>query len=165
MKMHSHCTIMQSSARKQARQSAILEVIRRGKVSTQSDLRAALIDRGVECDQGTVSRDIRELGIVKTATDDGSYIYAVLEEVSPIVRTTRLSVLKQMVRSVVASGNLIVIKCGPGNAPAVGDAMDHLGLSNLIGTVAGDDTLFAVVAEGASTAETLAQLKKEIGLP
>ena len=155
---------MQSSARKQVRQSAILEVIRRGKVSTQSDLRAALVDRGIECDQGTVSRDIRELGIVKAATDDGTYVYAVLDDVSPIVRTTRLSVLKQMVRTVVASGNLIVIKCGPGNAPAVGDAIDHLGLPNIIGTVAGDDTLFAVVAEGASTAETLAMLKKEISL-
>ncbi len=155
---------MQSGARKQARQSAILEIIRRGKVSTQSDLRAALVDRGIECDQGTVSRDIRELGIVKAATDDGSYIYAVLDEVSPIVRTTRLSVLKQMIRTVVSSGNLIVIKCGPGNAPAVGDALDHLSLPNLIGTVAGDDTLFAVVAEGANTADTVAHLKKEISL-
>lgn len=156
---------MQYSSKKQARQSAILEVIRRGKVSTQSDLRASLVDRGIECDQGTVSRDIRELGIVKAATEDGSYIYAVLDEVSPIVRTTRLSVLKQMIRTVVASGNLIVIKCGPGNAPAVGDALDHLGLSNIIGTVAGDDTLFAVVAEGANTSETVAQIKKEISLP
>lgn len=155
---------MQSGVRKHARQSAILEIIRRGKVSTQSDLRAALVDRGIECDQGTVSRDIRELGIVKAAAEDGEYIYAVLDEVSPIVRTTRLSVLKQMVRSIVSSGNLIVIKCGPGNAPAVGDALDHLTLPNLIGTVAGDDTLLAVVAEGASSAETVAQLKKEISL-
>lgn len=155
---------MQASGKKQSRQSALLEVIRRNKLSTQSELRAALVDRGIECDQGTVSRDIRELGIVKTATEDGSYVYSVLEQVSPFVRTTRLAVLKQMVRSVVASGNIVVIKCGPGNAPAVGDALDHLGLTGIIGTVAGDDTLLVVVAEGADTSDTVSHLKKEIGI-
>lgn len=145
------------------RQSAILEIVRQGRVSTQSDLRSALHDRGIECDQGTVSRDIRELGLVKAATDDGNYVYAVLEDVSPVVRTTRLSVLKQMIRSVASSANIIVITCGPGNAPAVGEAMDHLGVANILGTVAGDDTLFAVVAEGTSAADTAATIRKEIG--
>lgn len=133
-------------------------------MATQSDLRSALADRGIDCDQGTVSRDIRELGLVKAAGEDGHYYYAVLDDVSPIVRTSRLAVMKQMVKTIVTSGNMMVIKCGPGNAPAVGDAIDHLGFSDIIGTVAGDDTLFAVVREGVAAKRVAEKLLKELGL-
>ena len=149
---------------KRERQQAIVEIIRGEQVATQAELRDALKARGVECDQGTVSRDIRELGLVKAAGDDGDYYYALIDDVSPAVRTTRLSVLKQMVRGATASGNLIVVKCGPGNAPAVGEALDHLGFTDVIGTVAGDDTLLVVVREGASAKRVADQFLKEIGL-
>jgi transcriptional regulator of arginine metabolism len=149
---------------KRERQQSIVEIIRSQQVATQSELRDALKARGVACDQGTVSRDIRELGLVKAASDDGNYYYALIDDVSPAVRTTRVSVLKQMVRSATASGNLIVIRCGPGNAPAVGEAIDHLGFSDVIGTVAGDDTLLVVVREGASAKRVADKFMKEIGL-
>ena len=149
---------------KRERQNVIVEIVRAEQVATQSELRDALKARGIACDQGTVSRDIRELGLVKAAGDDGDYYYALIDDVSPAVRTTRLSVLKQMVRSATASGNLIVVRCGPGNAPAVGEALDHLGFSDVIGTVAGDDTLLVVVREGASAKRTADKFMKEIGL-
>src|SRR4051812_40754232 len=99
--------------RKNERQNLIVELVRANRIATQSELRDALARKGVECDQGTVSRDAKELGLVKAAAENGNYYYAVLDDVSPTIRTTRASVLKQLVKAVVASGNLIVIKCGP----------------------------------------------------
>src|SRR6185369_4247191 len=112
--MQTWCINMSSPARKLERQCAIVEIVRDQLVATQTDLRDALAERGVECDQGTVSRDIRELGLVKAVREDGEAYYAVLDDVSPTVRVSRLSVLKQMIKEAIPSGNLIVIKCGPG---------------------------------------------------
>jgi transcriptional regulator of arginine metabolism len=155
---------MQTAIRKAERQQRIVEIVREQQIATQAGLRDALAHRGVECDQGTVSRDIRELGLVKAAGDDGGYYYAVSDDVSPTVRVSRVAVLRQMVRSATASGNLVVVKCGPGNAPAVGEALDHLNITEIIGTVAGDDTLLAVVREGASGKRVADKFLKEIGL-
>ena len=162
--MHNKRIVMQTAVRKSDRQSAIVDIVRTEQIATQSGLRDALHARGFDCDQGTVSRDIRELGLVKAAGDDGGYYYAAIDDVSPVVRTSRMSVLKQMVRSAVASRNLVVIKCGPGNGSAVGEALDHLGITDIIGTVAGDDTLLAVVREEADAHQVAEQLMKEIGL-
>jgi transcriptional regulator of arginine metabolism len=154
---------MSSSFRKSERHGVIREIVRARNVATQSELRDALAERGFDVDQGTVSRDIKELSIVKAAGDDGGYHYVLLEDVSPTGRTTRISLVKQMVRSVLASGNLIVVDCGPGNANAVAEAIDHLGYTDIIGTVAGDNTLLAVVREGASTHNVVEKFRKEIG--
>jgi transcriptional regulator of arginine metabolism len=154
---------MTTAIRKSERQGAILEIVRRQPVATQSELRDALAARGLECDQATVSRDIRELGLVKAAGEDGGYYYASIEDVSPAVRVSRVSVLRQMVKAVIPSGNLLVLKCGPGNGPSVGEALDHLGLAEIVGSVAGDDTLLAVVREGASAKRVAEKLLKEIG--
>ncbi len=164
MIMHNKHIVMHSAVRKSDRQAAIVDIVRTEQIATQSGLRDALAGRGIECDQGTVSRDIRELGLVKAAGDDGGYYYAAIDDVSPVVRTSRISVLRQMVKAVVASQPVVVIRCGPGNAPAVGEALDHLGLADIIGTVAGDDTLMAVVREGASANDTANEILKEIGL-
>ncbi len=155
---------MHVGARKIERQNVIVELIRNQQIGTQTELRDALRERGVECDQGTVSRDVRELGLVKAASDDGTYHYALIADVSPSVRVSRMTVLRQMVRSAVVSGNLIVIKCGSGNASAVAEALDHLNLDDIVGTVAGDNTLFAVVAEGVDAKRTADKFMKEIGL-
>jgi len=161
--MHNDCKIMSSAVRKSDRQSLVVEIVRGRKVATQTELRDALKERGVECDQGTVSRDIRELGLVKAAAEDGEYYYSVIDDVSPAVRVSRVAVLKQMVRAIEPSGNLLVFRCGPGNAPAVGEALDHLRVTEIIGTVAGDDTLLAVVREGVSAKKTAEKILKEIG--
>ena len=154
---------MQMLMRKTERQNAIVELIHGEHVATQTELRDALRARGVECDQATVSRDIRELGLVKAAGEDGGYYYATIDDVSPAVRVSRISVLRGMIKAAIPSGNLIVIKCGPGNAASVGEALDHLRLTDIIGTVAGDDTLLAVVREGVSAKRVADKLLKEIG--
>ena len=150
--------------RKADRQNVIVEIIRERRIATQAELRDALRARGVDCDQGTLSRDVREMGLVKAAAEDGDYYYALIDDVSPMVRTSRLFVLKQMIRTVTASGNILVVKCGPGNGSAVGEALDHLNFQDIIGTVAGDDTLLAVVREGVSGRKAAQKLMKEIGL-
>lgn len=151
--------------KKTERQQLIVEIVRAERIATQGDVRDALASRGVECDQGTVSRDIRELGLVKAVADDGeSYYASVADVVPPSRRGLSASVLKALVRGVVASGNLIVVQCGPGNASAVGEALDRFGLPEIIGTVAGDDTLLVVVREGVSGKKTAEKLAKEIGI-
>jgi transcriptional regulator of arginine metabolism len=159
--MQNYCIIM-STARKTERQQAIVEIIRERQISTQSELVDALGERGVEADQGTVSRDIRELGLVKAAGEDGEYHYALVDDISPAQRAARISVLRQLVKAAIPSGNLVVVRCGPGNAPAVGEALDHFGIREIIGTVAGDDTLLVVVAEGASSKKVADRIMKEI---
>jgi transcriptional regulator of arginine metabolism len=154
---------MSSTLRKTDRQSAIRELVRERHIATQSELRDALADRGYDVDQGTVSRDIKDLGIVKAASEDGAYHYALIDDVSPTVRSGRMSILRQVVRSVASSGNLIVIQCGPGNASPAAEAIDHLGYMDIIGTIAGDNTVLAVVREGADAKRVVEKFRKEIG--
>jgi transcriptional regulator of arginine metabolism len=154
---------MSSTLRKTDRQSAIKEIVRERHLATQSEMRGALAERGFDVDQGTVSRDIKELGIVKASGEDGGYYYALIDDVSPMVRTTRVSLLRQVVRSVIPSGNLIVVECGPGNASAAGEAFDHLNFADIIGTIAGDNTLLEVVREGANAKAVVEKIRKEIG--
>ena len=130
------------------RQKAILDVIAGQAVSTQSELKELLKDRGIEADQATLSRDIRELGLVKASDDGAHYRYAPVEAVAPPVHSKAATVLARLVRKVDCSGNLLVIKTDPGQANPIGLALDRMGWSEVVGTVAGDDTLLVVVKEG-----------------
>jgi len=152
-----------SAIRKTERHGAIREIVRERHIATQTELRDALAERGFDVDQGTVSRDIKELSIVKAAGGDGGYHYALIGDVTPTSRMARISLARQMVRSAIPSGNLIVVDCGPGNASAVAEAIDHLGLADIIGTVAGDNTVLAVVREGANAKQVVEKFWKEIG--
>jgi transcriptional regulator of arginine metabolism len=154
---------MQNTMRKSERQQLILDLIRAARIGTQAELRNALGARGVDCDQGTISRDIRELGLVKIADAGGHYQYARRDDVSQSARSVRLGDLKRLIRAVDWSANLLVIRTDPGHAPAAGEALDHLGLSEIIGTVAGDDTLLAVVREGATARVAVEKILEEVG--
>lgn len=154
---------MKTVTGKAERQKMILKIIREAKIATQMELREALRARGVECDQATVSRDIRELALVKVADERGRYHYTLLEEASPTLRATKLGVLKRFIKTVEWSGNIVVIKTDPGNAPAVGEALDHLAFPEIIGTVAGDNTLLVVVREGTPARKAAEKILKEAG--
>jgi len=135
---------------KQERQEAILEVISGNAVATQARLKDLLRARGIEADQATLSRDIRELGLVK-ASDDGVHTrYAPVETVAPPVHPKASAILARLVLRVDWSGNLLVLKTDPGEASPVGIALDRMGWPQVVGTVAGDDTLLVVLREGAS---------------
>jgi transcriptional regulator of arginine metabolism len=138
------------------RHKAILDVIALQAVSTQAELKDLLKERDIEADQATLSRDIRELGLIKTSDDGAHYRYAPVESVAPPVHTKASASLARLVRKIDCSGNLLVIKTDPGEASPTGLALDRMGWSEVVGTVAGDDTLLVVVKEG-SPARKLAK--------
>jgi transcriptional regulator of arginine metabolism len=146
---------------KSDRQNAILDVIAKHSVATQSELKDRLRQRGIEADQATLSRDIRELGLVKASDDGAHYRYSPVESVSPPGHLKASSILARLVRKIECSGNLLVLKTDPGEASPVGLALDRMGWEEVVGTVAGDDTLLVVAREGVP-ARKLA--KKILGL-
>ena len=130
------------------RQQAILRIVHERLVGTQGELKAMLRHRGIEVDQATLSRDIRELGLVKTSLESGGFRYSLVEEVTPVIATKSHKMVASLVKSVDYSGNIVVLKTGVGDANPVGIALDRFGWPEVIGTVAGDDTLLVVVREG-----------------
>ena len=122
---------------KLVRQQFILDLIYKEEISSQEELRKILLKKGFNVTQATLSRDLRELSVVKKSTKTGGYKYALLGN------WDGLSVLRCEV-----SKNLLVFQTEPGLAPAVAYKIDNLDLGSILGTVAGENTLLAVVAEG-----------------
>ncbi len=125
---------------KEKRHQAILDLVDRSNISSQENLRKRLEKLDFEVTQATLSRDLKELNLVKTTGDDGEYKYATMEEM-PGFQITSCDI----------SGNLLVLHTDPGMAPAVAYRVDALRLAGILGTVAGEDTLLVVVGEGYDT--------------
>jgi transcriptional regulator of arginine metabolism len=125
------------------RRNQILDIINKGNVLTQAQLRRALAQRGIHVTQATVSRDIEELGLVKTR--EGYRLPGAPEPATPPQPTLSV-ILKEFLREVRLASNLVVVKTHPGNAHTVAVALDSTGWSELLGSVAGDDTIFLATA-------------------
>jgi len=132
---------------KQGRQSTILEIIENHAVETQDQLSEILRSMGVEVTQATISRDIKELKLVKVQGDDGSYRYAVAGK----GQLGKLDVFKRVFRETVVSvetaGSLVVVRTMSGTANAAAEAIDELNLSEVVGSLAGDNTIFIAVKD------------------
>lgn len=131
---------------KSLRQAKIREIIKSKPVNTQEQLAEELADIGIEVTQATVSRDIKEMGLIKISTTSGEYRYALPPRVihgDPMERAKR--VFSDSVLSVDYSENLVLIRTLPGNAGAVGDVVDDLNWPGIVGTLAGDDTVLVIV--------------------
>jgi transcriptional regulator of arginine metabolism len=124
------------------RRNQILDILRSEAVRTQDALRRKLARRGLMVTQATVSRDIEELGLVKTRSGyqlpDAPTDAAALQSPQPAASI----ILKEFVREVLQAAALVVIKTSPGNAHSVGVALDAGKWEEVVGTVAGDDTVF-----------------------
>jgi len=151
---------MTLTMKKAERQNKILELIHAHPVATQVELKALLKKEAVEVDQATLSRDLRELGLIRVSTPEG-FRYASLEEVTPVARVGSRNRIQRLIKKFDVSGNLIVIRTAPGDAQAVSLAIDRSGWSEVLGTVAGDDTLLVVVAEGISANKVINKIQKE----
>ena len=116
-------------------------------VNTQTGLVNELGIDGIAVNQSTVSRDIKDLGLVKTPRPDGSYCYSVPTNVVALTERN-IRILREFVTSVDGAGQLAVVHTGSGNAHPVAEAIDRLDLDNVVGTVAGDNTLLVIVREG-----------------
>ena len=128
------------------RQGAILRLVQDRSLSTQEELVRALKNAGFPSTQATVSRDIVELGLVKVARD-GAHIYAPPTAVSQGGGTDRLRRFSEdyPVEAAIAA-NMVVLRSSPGTANALGAALDASGLGEILGTLAGDDTVFVATA-------------------
>lgn len=148
---------------KPQRQHRIARLLEDQAVSSQAQLVELLAASGVVATQATVSRDLEELGAVKVRIPGGAMAYAIPEQ--PTERAAPDDVLRRVmgefVVEVAASGNLVVLRTPPGSAHVIGSALDRSGMPDVLGTVAGDDTLILVCTEqtgGAAVAATLAEL-------
>lgn len=139
---------------KKTRQNAILSLIRDNVIETQEELIEKLAEKGYIVTQSTISRDIKELKLIKTASDDGRYKYATESRLSDESESKYLSILKETVRSVNYANNLLVVKTFSGMANAAAAAIDFLFSHEILGSIAGDDTIIAV-ADSNEDAEIL----------
>ncbi len=149
---------------KSLRQAKTLELIKEYKIDTQEELQSRLQDCGFKVTQATVSRDIRELGIIKSEGSDGVYKYRIVEEKKNSEAFNKFSViLKQTVSKVSCANNLIVVKTYSGMGSAAGAAIDAMDLENIIGTLAGDDTLLIISNDNESAIKVTARINDIIG--
>ena len=145
---------------KTRRQAIILELIDREGLHSQELLRKRLRQRGFEATQATISRDIKELGLVKRA-GDGAYQRPGTETPNPETALTLLErAAAEFVRSVERVQQLVVIRTGRGQAQAMAESLDRASLHEAVGTIAGDDTIL-VVARGGRAAASLCKRLKE----
>ena len=142
---------MQSRTR---RHKEIVALIQDRQLSTQAQIGLALRERGVLVSQATLSKDLKELGLVKAPTEDGGFRYG-LPNADSFAYHRR--VLRQELADLLVdtdrAGNLVVLKTPPGNAPGLAAALDRIRWAEIVGTVAGDDTILVVckTAEQANT--------------
>ena len=137
------------------RRTQILKLLRTDPEVTQEELRRKLAKRGIQVTQATVSRDMEELGLVKTRSG-----YRLPDEAGPAapVQPTLQIILKEFLREVGLASNLVVLKTHPGNAPPVAAGLDSQEWPEVVGTVAGDDTVFVATP----SARDAAQLRKKL---
>ncbi|MDD3570752.1 MAG: arginine repressor [Lachnospiraceae bacterium] len=127
-----------------SRQTKILEIIENNAVETQEDLAERLRLEGYNVTQATISRDIRELKLTKLATENGRQKYASISKTDTEVSDRLIRVFRDAVIKVDFAQNMIVIKTLNGMGMAVGVAVDNMENSDILGSIAGDDTVFCV---------------------
>jgi len=128
-----------------SRQNRILGLIKELEIETQEKLAYLLKEDGFDVTQATVSRDIKELQLIKTLSPSGKYKYALGMATDTPITDRFVKIFKDTIISVASSGNLIVIKTLTGCANAAAEAIDSLSLPFMLGTIAGDNTILIVV--------------------
>src|SRR5262247_3250418 len=127
---------------KRLRHNAILEIIRSGEISSQEDLMHGLKARHIEVSQSTLSRDIQELRLAKTA---GVYTVVDSEQASKPSEESARRIIREFLVVVDVAQNIVVVKTGPGHASTVSQAIDETGWAEAIGSIAGENTVFIAV--------------------
>ncbi len=145
---------------KSKRQNDILQVISLRDIETQEELAAALRSLGHNVTQATVSRDIRELRLIKVGAKGGGYKYARPENHETAVGERLSRILTDALVNVDASGNIIVIKTLSGSANVAAEALDNLGWTEILGTIAGDNMIVAIVRNDCETTEIADRIRR-----
>ena len=151
---------------KTQRQHRVSRILEQHPVASQAQLVELLAADGVLATQATVSRDLEELGAVKVLVPGGETVYAIPEQpkdrVAPEEHLKRA--FSEWVVEVAHSGNIVVLRTPPGSAHVVASALDRSGLNGVLGTVAGDDTLFVLVSERTEARSVARKLSALAGL-
>ena len=145
---------------KNRRHAKILELIKEYDLETQDELLRHLREAGFDVTQATVSRDIKELRLVKILSADGRYKYSTGSENTNAMSAKFYSLFTDYALSVDSAQNMLVIKCMNGMAQAVCASMDAMFWKNFVGTLAGEDTIFVVCRTEAAARETQEALRK-----
>lgn len=147
---------------KTRRHGKILDLIKQYDIDTQEELLRCLREAGYDVTQATVSRDIKELRLVKVLSSKGKYRYSTGQENARDISTKFYSLFGDSVLTVEAAQNILVIKCMTGMAQAVCAAMDANALQGFVGTLAGEDTIIVICKNNEVAAEKQDELRKLI---
>ena len=152
---------------KTGRHARILDIIAEHPIETQDELLTRLREEGFKATQATISRDIKDLRLVKTLGSDGKYRYVSASRSSTDIRTNFSNLFSTSVNSIDVAQNFVVIKTLSGMAQAVCAALDSADYPSVVGTIAGDDTIMLIVREGCtrtSVKQALAHVIPNINL-
>ncbi len=144
---------------KYSRHSKIIEIIEAKDIETQDELAMELKLSGFQVTQATVSRDIKEMRLIKVLTKDGRYKYASIRDKEGVVNDRFLKIFRNSVTSIDFAGNIIVIKTLVGSASAAAVSIDAFNIKEIVGSIAGDDTIFLVVKETEKIDELMNRFK------
>ena len=145
---------------KTIRQVAILDIIEKKDIETQEELANALRERGIKVTQATVSRDIKELRLLKVLTPAGVYKYATADKAENGLAERFIRMLTESVLSVTSSNNLIVVKTLSGSANVAPEALDSLHWPEILGTLAGDNTILLIIRSNEDVPGVTARIKE-----
>lgn len=130
---------------KAKRQSVIREIVEQQSIQTQEELAEALRARGMLVTQATVSRDIKEMHLFKVLSEDGSYRYATMDRENQTMNDRLIRMLSDSVLDMTGANNLVVIHTLPGSAHVAAEAIDNMKWPEILGTIAGDNTILMIV--------------------
>lgn len=145
---------------KRKRHEKIIELIGKYDIETQEELADRLNQAGFQTTQATVSRDIRELGLSKVPGQAGHQKYALLDRQEHRMSEKYVGILREAFVSMDQAQNILVIKTVSGMAMAVGAALDNIGWKEIVGCIAGDDTIMCVIRTTEDTEAVMAELQK-----
>ena len=148
---------------KSKRQEKILQLFHDHDIETQEQLLSELREAGFQTTQATISRDIKQLRIIKELGSTGAYRYSVSAKPVEHTFSAKLNIIfKQCLTSVEHAQNILVIKTMPGLASAACSALDKMNIAEIVGTLAGDDTAFIAMRDSASASTLCAELREQI---
>ena len=138
---------------KNDRQAMILEIISQENIETQEQLLARLQERGISSTQATISRDIKQMHLIKEPVGRGVYKYAVSGNRTKLNFAEKLrTIFRESITSITCAQNIVVIKTMPGLASAACSALDNMDITYMVGSLAGDDTAFLLMQDAESAA-------------
>ena len=145
---------------KTVRQVAILDIIEKQEIETREELASALNARGIRVTQATVSRDIKELRLLKVLTPSGKYKYATGDQADNNLTDRFIRMLAESLLSVSSANNLIVVKTLSGSANVAAEALDSMHWPEVLGTLAGDNTVLRIIRSNEETITVTSRIRE-----